>query len=80
MAMNAAMPQTNGARTAGMSTFSATPLQITPLDPSAASTEPMTPPTSACDDEDGMPMYQVTTFQMMAPTSPANMIGTVMVV
>src|SRR6476659_3576076 len=56
------------------------PLQITPAEPSAANTEPTTPPTSAWDDEDGIPQYQVITFQTIAPTRPAKMIGTVMVV
>ena len=56
------------------------PLQITPAEPSAANTEPTTPPTSAWEDEDGMPKYQVITFHTIAPTKPAKMIGTVMVV
>ena len=80
MARNAAPPHTNGAISAGIKTFSPTPLQITPAEPSAASTDPITPPTRACDEDDGMPMYQVITFHTIAPTRPAKMIGTVMVV
>ena len=34
----------------------------------------MSPPTSACDDDDGMPKYQVPRFQTMAPMSPQSRI------
>src|SRR5215831_3523874 len=60
-----------------MITFEARPVQITPFDPIAASTEPTTPPTSACDDDEGMPRYHVVTFHRIAPTSPAKTICTV---
>src|SRR5215467_13362002 len=60
-----------------MMTFDARPVQITPFDPIAAITDPTTPPTSACEDDDGMPAYHVATFQRIAPTRPAKMIGTV---
>src|SRR5262249_58137405 len=73
----AASPQTNGASTAGISTFETIPFQITALERTPASTAPTTPPTSACDDDDGMPRNQVITFHRIAPTSPAKMIGTV---
>lgn len=36
------------------------------------SAAPTMPPNSACDDEDGSPKYQVTRFQMIAPTSAAK--------
>src|SRR5215469_16481909 len=75
--MNAAGPHTNGASTAGMTTFEAIPSQITALEPAPAITEPTTPPTSACDEEDGIPRNHVATFHVIAPTSPAKMIGTV---
>src|SRR5262249_20310323 len=77
VARTAAPPQMIGASTAGTTTFARIPLQITPLVPTAASTEPTTPPINACDDDDGMPKYHVRTFQRIAPTSPANTIGTV---
>src|SRR5262245_53686628 len=60
-----------------MSTFAATPLQITASVPTAAIIAPSTPPMSACEDEDGMLKYQVSRFQRIAPTSPAKTIGTV---
>ena len=37
--------------------------------PTLAITAPTMPPISACELDDGMPYHQVTTFQMMAPTS-----------
>jgi hypothetical protein len=42
--------------------------------PTASTTAPISPPTSACDDEDGMPRHQVTRFQVMAPSSPHSTI------
>src|SRR6476646_447418 len=41
--------------------------------PALATAAPTNPPTSACDDEEGSPRYAVTTFQVMAPASPAKM-------
>ena len=38
--------------------------------PAETTTAPIRPPTSACDDDDGMPKYQVARFQTMAPTRP----------
>src|SRR5476649_1577214 len=67
----------NGASTAGMTTLATIPVQITAPDPTAASIDPITQPISAWDDDEGMLRYQVTTFQRIAPTSPANTIGTV---
>ncbi len=77
VATNAARPQMNGASTAGITTFDAIPLQITADEPTPAITDPTTPPTSACDEEDGIPRNQVITFQRIAPIRPAKMIGTV---
>ena len=45
--------------------------------PTAAIIAPSTPPISACEDDDGMLKYQVTRFQVIAPTRPAKTIGTV---
>ena len=67
----------NGASSAGMMTFETTPLQITAPVPTAAIIAPSMPPMSACEDEDGTLKYQVTRFQTIAPTRPANTIGTV---
>lgn len=36
------------------------------------SAAPTMPPNSACEDDDGRPKYQVTRFQMIAPTSAAK--------
>ena len=77
MATSAARPQTNGATSAGTITFDASPLQSTPAVPSATSTDPITPPTSACDDDEGIPAYHVTTFHTIAPIRPAKITGTV---
>ncbi len=60
-----------------MMTLARMPLQITAFVPTAAIIAPSTPPISACDDDDGMLKYQVTRFQMIAPTRPAKTIGTV---
>ena len=40
--------------------------------PALATAAPTIPPTSACDDDDGSPRIAVTTFQTIAPTSPAK--------
>src|SRR5918998_374425 len=63
---------TSGAVSAGTSTLDTTPDQMTPDVPTAASTEPITPPTSACDELDGKPHSHVSRFQTMPPTRPAN--------
>ena len=77
VAMSAAAPAMTGASSAGTATFDTTPVQSTPLVPTAASTAPMMPPMSAWLDDDGMPRYHVKTFQTIAPTSPAKMISSV---
>ena len=48
------------------------PEGISESKPDLATAAPTRPPISACDDEDGMPYYQVITFQAMAPTSAPN--------
>ena len=68
----AAAPQTNGATSPGAATFEPRPPHRTPELPSATSTEPSTPPTRAWEDDDGIDLYQVITFQMIAPTRPAK--------
>ena len=46
-----------------------TPSQTITFRPALASPAPISPPTRACDEEDGMPASQVTTFQTIAPIS-----------
>ena len=62
----------NGAIIAGMRTVETRPFQITPWPPTAAIMAPTMPPISACDELDGMPSSQVSRFQVMPPTRPAN--------
>src|SRR4051794_40269254 len=75
--MKAARPATSGASTAGTATLATRPDQLTPLVPTAARAEPTTPPIRAWDDDEGMLRYQVSTFQMIAPSSPAKTIWSV---
>ncbi len=42
--------------------------------PTETTTAPIRPPTSACDDDDGMPSHQVPRFQTMAPIRPQSRI------
>src|SRR2546421_10761986 len=37
-----------------------------------SSVAPTSPPISACDDDEGMPKYQVIRFHTIAPARPAN--------
>src|SRR5690349_7007110 len=48
------------------------PPQTTTAMPALATPAPSSPPISACELLDGMPKYQVTTFQTMAPVSAPN--------
>src|SRR5918997_6542847 len=77
--MRIAVPATiiasTGATSAGIATFSTIPSPNTALAPSAANAAPTTPPISACDEDEGSPKYQVSRFQAIAPTRPANTIG-----
>ena len=61
-----------GAKTAGMKTLDATPCQITALPPACTIVAPMTPPIRACEELDGIPRYQVVTFQATPPARPAK--------
>ena len=40
--------------------------------PAASTVAPISPPTSAWEDEDGRPRHQVSRFQAIAPISPAS--------
>ncbi len=46
-----------------------TPDQTIPSSPARITPAPISPPTSAWLDEDGMPFHHVTTFQNIAPIS-----------
>src|SRR2546423_1283033 len=47
------------------------PFQRTPAG-GPGSAAPTRPPISACDDDEGMPKYQVIRFPTIAPAGPAN--------
>ncbi len=70
MIMNSPAPKkpTTGEITIGIRIFSRTPSHCTPEDPAIAA--PMRPPNRACEDDDGSPKYQVSRFQVIAPSSP----------
>ena len=53
-------------------TVLSTPAAISAPAPALAMTAPTMPPISACDELDGMPYHQVTTFQKIAPISAPN--------
>ncbi len=65
---------TIGATSAGIRTLLTMPSPSTAPDPTAARTDPTTPPMSACEELDGRPKYQVIRFQAIAPTRPAKTI------
>src|SRR3954449_9518808 len=67
-----------GATSAGTTTLSMIPWPNTASGPAAANAEPIIPPISACEDDDGSPKYHVARFQAIAPTRPAKTIGSVM--
>ena len=60
------------ATTAGMITWETMPFQSTPCAPTAAIVAPTMPPISACEELEGIPRSQVSRFQTMPPTRPAN--------
>ena len=70
----ATRPATTGEKKAGRMTEETTPSHFTPPSPRAAMADPISPPNSACDDEDGSPRSQVAMFHRIPPTSPAKMI------
>ncbi len=61
-----------GESSAGKITLLTMPCHFTAEKPAAAMVEPITPPMSACDELDGIPRYQVATFQVIPPTNPAK--------
>ena len=61
----------SGAKHAGISTLDTRPCQFTACCPAAAIVAPMTPPISDCDELDGIPKNQVSTFQARPPAKPA---------
>ena len=62
----------NGAMSDGMSTLSFTPPHWTTSAPSAAMAEPIMPPIRAWLELEGNPTNQVMRFHVIAPTSPAR--------
>lgn len=50
------------------------PIQLRPTLPTETSTAPTRPPTSAWDELEGMPIFQVRRFQNIAPIRAAMMI------
>src|ERR1700733_2882933 len=50
---------------------------LTACAPTATAVAPTTPPIRACEELDGSPKYQVSTFHAIAPSRPANTIGSV---
>src|SRR5919107_2245939 len=72
IAIAAAANASSGATAAGTSTFSTIPSAFTTSGPSATNAAPISPPISACDDDDGRPAHQVAMFHAIAPTRPAN--------
>src|SRR5262245_26873977 len=53
-------------------TFESTPFHSTADVPIAAQVEPIMPPISACEDDDGTPNHHVIRFQVIAPINPAK--------
>src|SRR3954447_19617610 len=72
IAIAAAANASTGATAAGTSTFSTIPSTLTAPGPWAPNAAPMSPPISACDEDDGRPAHHVARFHAIAPTSPAN--------
>jgi len=68
----------NGASSDGISTFSLIPAHLTTSKPFAALAEPTMPPIRAWLELEGRPRYQVIRFQVIAPTSPARTMSSVM--
>src|SRR3954462_3701928 len=62
----------------GSITFVRRPSQFTTSKPLVvAIAAPATAPISACDEDVGRPLHQVTRFQVMAPTRPARIVSIV---
>ena len=60
----------------GESTMKATifamPESTSPCEPQRREQAPISPPASACEDDEGSPHHQVSRFQTMAPISAAK--------
>ncbi len=54
-----------------------TPCHSTPLGPDSAIAAPISPPISACDEDDGRPCHHVTRFQTIAPITAASTVFSV---
>src|SRR4051794_19080446 len=63
-------PARTGEIAAGTMTLERIPSHSIAPEPVATRVEPITPPISAWDEEDGMPNHQVVRFQLIAPISP----------
>src|SRR6185369_13584727 len=70
MAMPATAKARVGAMSAGRMTFSSTPSPLIAPVPSATKTDPIMPPISAWEDDDGSPNHHVVRFQAIAPIRP----------
>jgi hypothetical protein len=70
--MKASTKPISGENIIGSTTFSKTPPQSTAPGPALEMAAPMSPPTSAWEELEGMPKCQVMRFQAMAPMSAAN--------
>src|SRR3954449_4492684 len=55
-----------------MSTLDSSPSNFTAPVPAAANVAPITPPMSACEDDDGSPNHHVARFQEIAPIRPPS--------
>ncbi|HMB05621.1 MAG TPA: hypothetical protein VKP69_18040 [Isosphaeraceae bacterium] len=66
------MPNPTSGLTIRLSTIFNSPGPGIARGPPRASPAPTRPPTSECDEEDGMPKYQVARFQAIAPSSAAR--------
>src|SRR3954464_14882449 len=69
---NAITNPSSGESTSGRRTFSPSADHLKALTPACATTAPASPPTSACDELDGMPYHHVIRFQVIAPSSAAR--------
>src|SRR5262249_51545295 len=61
-----------GERTRGMRTFSVRAVHLKACVPACATTAPASPPTSACEELDGIPYHHVMRFQIDAPMRAAS--------
>jgi hypothetical protein len=62
---------TSGDSTIGIAILSMIPFQYT-TPPGTSNVAPTSPPNRACEDDDGIPKYQVIRFHAIAPSRPAN--------